>query len=278
MPHPLLLEIASGLCIRQCFDCGEKLELQPLHCLAMMAYYLTTEGGREDEDLFGMLACALCLKSCGFDPGAKADVSVPALLDLDALVECSHEEFTAAGLAERILAAPEVDFCSTKLQTGWSVLSGVLRCCENAHVERIFNDGSDSEDESAEHEFMGSTEPDGWLRDTHRHYECEPEFCFLGRRDLATPWASAQAELLSCRRLEDDSGWVSEYFPLKILQKQLERSNDLMVGYSQKNLLRAYCACHSFSRSPLTLLSEALNPDLANHDVWGRATYGALFE
>jgi hypothetical protein len=42
--------------------------------------------------------------------------------------------------------------------------------------------------------------------------------------------------------------------------------------------LKAHCACHSFGHYPLTVLSEAMDPDLANLDLWGRATYGNMIE
>jgi hypothetical protein len=68
MQDPKLLKVPSGLYIRRCFsiDCGKKLQLSPLHSLVMTAYHLATHG-REGEDLFGILACALCLISKGFE-------------------------------------------------------------------------------------------------------------------------------------------------------------------------------------------------------------------
>ena len=102
MPIRLLLDTPSGLYTRQCFssDCGKKLQLSPLHSLVMTAYHLATQG-RDGEDLFGILACALSLVVHGFNPSAKADISVAALLSLDSFVECDHVELTAAELAAR---------------------------------------------------------------------------------------------------------------------------------------------------------------------------------
>lgn len=161
MPNPLLLDTPSGLYIRRCFDpeCGKKLQLRPLHSLVVTAYHLATQG-MDDEDLFGILACALCLVSCGFDPTIKADISVAALLASDRNVECDHEELSPAKLAEKIQNVPATQTWNAKLRTGWDVLVGVLGRCEAAH-----NDAS----EWSEGDIKGSTEPDGTLLYTHAH-------------------------------------------------------------------------------------------------------------
>jgi hypothetical protein len=140
MPSRPLLETPSGLYIRRCFDhdCSKKLQLQPLHSLVMTAYHLATQG-RDSEDLFGVLACALCFIFHGFDPSVRTDISVAALLSPHSVVECDHEEFTAAGLAEKILAVPALKAWNAKLRTGWAVLTGVLHRCEAAHVEHVGN-------------------------------------------------------------------------------------------------------------------------------------------
>lgn len=63
---------------------------------------------------------------------------------------------------------------------------------------------------------------------------------------------------------------------METLQEQLERDEDPMVGYAEYNLLKAHCACHSFGRYPVMMLSEAMDPSLSNLDLWGRATYGEM--
>jgi hypothetical protein len=288
MPRRLLVETPSGLYVRRCFgvDCGKKLQLQPLHSLVITAYHLATQG-REGEDLFGVLACALCLVFHGFNPSTTADISVAALLSYDSIVECDHEELTAAGLAEAILAVPAIQTWNTKLRTGWAVLTGVLRRCETAHVEQIgkkfsipeWNDYSHSMGSSEPDDdncFMGSTEPDHHLQDVHTYFETYP--CLTENKHLGTLWSSVQAELLSYRRLDEESGWTSQYFSMETLQQQVEKDEDLMVGYAEHNLLKAHCACHSFGCRPIAVLSDAIEPDLANLDVWGRATYGHLLD
>jgi hypothetical protein len=276
MPHRLLLETPSGLYIRRCFgtDCGKKLQLQPLHSLVMTAYHLATQG-KNGEDLFGILACALCLIFHGLDPSVRADVSVAALLSLDSIVECDHEELTAAGLAEEIQSVSAFDTWNTELRTGWTALAGVLRRCETAHVEQVGNNYNDSESSDDDAHFMGSTEPDEILRDQH-YFQDDIPLCFYGRKDLGTLWCSVQAEYLSYRRLNDGLAWTSRYFSMETLREQLEQDEDLVVGYAEYSLLKAHCACHSFGCFPMTVLDDAIDPNLANLDVWGRATYEVI--
>jgi hypothetical protein len=294
MPRPLLLQTPSGLYVRRCFspDCGKKLQLQPLHSLVMTAYHLATQG-RDGEDLFGIIACALCLISHNFNPSIKADVSVAALLSIDSFVECDHVELTAAELAEEIMALPAFGIWNTKIKTGWAVLTGILRRCEAAHVAwaRKENLNPESHDciakphgenefmgptEHGEDDFMGSTEPHDMLQEMH--FEDLHSTCFTGEKNIGTLWSSVQAEFLSYRRLNDGLGWMSQYFSMESLREKLEKGEHLVVGYTEHNLLKAHCACHSFGCYPLALLSDAIDPNLANLDVWERATYGILLE
>lgn len=277
MPNPLLLETLSGLYIRRCFDpdCGKKLQLQPLHSLVMTAYQLAVKG-MEDEDLFGILACALCLIAQGFDPSAKVEVSVTALLSIPSLIECDHEELTAAGLAEGITAMSALDNCTAQVKAGWTVMTGVLRRCEAAHLSGEGDENDDSE-QSDTHIFMGCTEAEEELKEVH--YNCsKSSLCFDQQKQLGALWSSVQAEVLSYRRLEVGAPWISPNFSMQILQAQLEAGKDLMVGYVEYNMLKAHCACHSFGTFNLPLLNDAVDPDSANLDIWGRATYGECVE
>ncbi|CAN9327724.1 unnamed protein product [Alternaria alternata] len=222
-----------------------------------------------------------------------ADVSVAALLSIDSFVECDHVELTAAELAEEIMALPAFGIWNTKIKTGWAVLTGILRRCEAAHVAwaRKENLNPESHDciakphgenefmgptEHGEDDFMGSTEPHDMLQEMH--FEDLHSTCFTGEKNIGTLWSSVQAEFLSYRRLNDGLGWMSQYFSMESLREKLEKGEHLVVGYTEHNLLKAHCACHSFGCYPLALLSDAIDPNLANLDVWERATYGILLE
>jgi hypothetical protein len=278
MPNRLLLSTPSGLFIRRCFDCGRKMQLQPLHSLVMTAYHLATQGDNE-EDLFGILACALCMISRGFNPCATAEISVTALQDIDALLECEHEELTAAGLAERLSSSGAVSSWTANLQSGWAVLAGVLRRCETAHTEQNTDRSvtEDMDDETTA--FYGSIKPSTVLLSVHRRENPLQEgSCFHAQRDLGTLWASVQAELLSYRRLEVGHDWTSDRFSMDVLHEQLTEGKSLEVGYAKNDLLYPHCACHSFGEYTLAVLSQVMDPQLANLDIWGRASYGALIE
>ncbi|KAH8623835.1 hypothetical protein IG631_21540 [Alternaria alternata] len=284
MPEPLLLQTPSGLYVRRCFgtDCGKKLQLQPLHSLVMTAYHLATQG-RDGEDLFGILACVLCLISHGLNPSVTANISVAALLSSDSFVECDHVELTATELAEEILALPVFGTWDTKIKTGWVVLTGILRRCEVAHLAWIRKEdhnlklSGDSNsvrfaEPDGENRIIGSTEPDELLEEMH-YQDCYSP-CFTGEKNVGTLWSSVKAELLSYRRLNNGLGWTSQYFSMETLREQLEKDENIVMGYAEHNLLKPHCACHSFGRYGLTLLSDAVDPHLANLDVWERATYG----
>jgi hypothetical protein len=268
-----LLQAPSGLYVRRCFstDCGKKLQLGPLHSLVMTAYHLATQG-RDGEDLFGILACALCLIFQGLDPSIRADISVTALLSLDSFLECDHMELTAAELPEEVLAIPAFRAWNAKIKTGWIVLAGVLRRCEAADVEQV-REEDNNPGSRPDVQFMGSTEPDENLRSAHRYVERYPR-CFVRQKDLGTLWCSVQAELLSYRRVNERFGWTSKYFSMETLQEQLENDQCLVVGYAEHNLLKAHCACHSFGWWPLTALSEAIDPNVSNMDIPERAKHG----
>lgn len=278
MPTRLILETPSGLYLRRCFDpeCGKKLQLSSLHALVMTAYQLAIKG-RDGEDLFGVLACALCLISGGFDPSEKSEVSVTALLSLPPLVECDHEELTAADLAEHIMVLTAFQDWDTIIKSGWVVLTGVLRYCEVAHNQKQGNEDQSDEGHAAERPdaniFMGCTDPGELLCDVHDDDE-DPTPSFSIRKCLGMLWSSVQAEMLSYRRLGHGAPWISPNFSMATLQEQLEKGEELTVGYVSHNLLKAHCACHSFGTYMPPILDETVDPDLANLDVWNRATYG----
>ncbi|KAF2266840.1 hypothetical protein CC78DRAFT_594620 [Lojkania enalia] len=253
-----LMGTASGLYVRRCFDCGMKLQLQPLHSLVMTAYHLASSGC-QDEDLSGMLACLLCLISCGLDPRETASVSVIAFVQTDAPeIRCDHEDLTPAKLAEKISTYPTVSSWSAKARSGWVVFCGVLRLCEDI----------DSELEG---------EWDDVSMENGQDCDINSLVCyFRARRDLATLWASVQAELLTYRRLDDGMDWVSQNFSMEELRSQLDRGESLSVGYVKQDLLQPHRICGNFNCFSLATQPDATTPDIANLDIWERATYGVL--
>jgi len=270
LPGPLMLHTASGLYVRRCFDCGEKLQLQPLHSLVMTAYLLANLGC-QNEDLFGMLAILLCLVSGGVNPCQTANVSVTAFMQPDAMeTVCDHIELTAAGLAEKILEYPAVNLWNSKARCGWEVLCGVLRLCEDNQMD------SDDEDEDEDFfwnrlganysgEFIGNEKPSDFEVDTHMNFHLESRSrcsSFRRRKDLASLWASVQAELLTYRHLHDDANWLSPRFSMQQLRDQLDRGESLAVGYVEQDLLKTHCICGRFEDHPLALVDDVTDPTL----------------
>lgn len=280
MPTSLLLETSSGLFVRRCFHCGLKLELRTLHTLIMVQYLLATEGC-EDEDLFGILACALCMISHGVNPCATADISVEALLDPDVGIGCDdHQKLSAAGFADKISVIPAISSRSQALQSGWTVLARVLHRCEDAHIQQLDNDcmdGSVSDEVDYVSPFSGSSVPTFLQFEMHDNdYFPIKAPWYQTYMDLGTLWASVQAELLSYRRPDNNHGWIFEKFSMDDIKEQLICGNRLEVGYTKKGLLRAHCACHGFCGNPLVTVSEVVDPNIANIDSWGRAAYGEI--
>ncbi|CAN9176974.1 unnamed protein product [Alternaria alternata] len=221
----------------------------------------------------------------GLDPSVKTDISVTALLSLDSFVECDHVELTAAELAEEIMVMPASGIWNTKITTGWTVLVGVLHRCEAAHIEQVNKRNSyptSFQDRNPvplvisyeDNPFMGFTEPSQDLKSVHYSGKGYSP-CFAEQKQLGALWSSIQAELLSYRRLNDGHGWTSRYFSMETLREQLGGGEDLAAGYTEHNLLKAHCACHSFGRYWPAMLSDAVDPNLANlNEVPERAAYG----
>ncbi|KAI8935572.1 hypothetical protein NX059_008141 [Plenodomus lindquistii] len=266
----LFRNTASGLDVHQCFGCGMKLVLQPLHSLVMTAYHLADKGC-QGEDLCGMLACLLCLITCGLDPRKSTNISVHMLLGIDVMFAgCSHEQLTPAGLATTISTSPTVGSWPPEARKGWAVFCGVLRRCEEADIDMA---GFLALDNYSQH-FIGPND-DGDVRGIHHEiHDCATPFGT--NHDLATLWASARTELLTYRRLRDGDAWASPCFPMEQLYWQLQLGAQLSVEFTDSGLLQQHCICGMFGGYPLTTVAKAVDPELANLDVWERAKYGVL--
>ncbi|PVH95956.1 hypothetical protein DM02DRAFT_689112 [Periconia macrospinosa] len=284
LPRRILLGTASGLFMRHCFHCGTKLQLQPLHTLLMTSYHLLINGC-PDEDLFGMLACLLCFLSAGIDPRSTADISLSALTQTnDMEVMCDHERLTPGELAIKISKLPVVESWSGKGKIGWAVLCGVLNRCEDT-LDRPMSEDEDEDEDEDEQEYWDRIRPHHMVEPEHLnddlydvHLEAHSVQCiFKAHRDLATLWASVQAELLTYRRLDHNMSWVSQYFSMEDLHSQLERCEPISTKYGKPGLLQTHCICGKFVSSTIPVLSEVTDPDIANLDIWERATYGVLY-
>ena len=150
---------------------------------------------------------------------------------------------------------------------------GVLRLCQDNPPLNLVDNSLDEVHYSQD--FIGTSDPDHSFKELHNEIHGSKDN-FRARKDLATLWASVQAELLAYRRLTDDQDWISQNFSMKQLQNQLESGQPLAVNYVQQGLLKTHCICGSFDGYPLATLSDATDHDIANLDVWERANYGVL--
>ncbi|OCK75361.1 hypothetical protein K432DRAFT_429471 [Lepidopterella palustris CBS 459.81] len=284
---PLRLGTESGLYIKHCLQpqCGLKLQPQPLHTLVLTAFHLACSGC-EDEDLFGMLACLLCLISCGADATRKANISIAALFRGDENIEhCTHGELTPAELAEQLLTLSSLTAnWSKKIRVGWRVFCNILRqCLEQA--EETFGD-SDMEIERDEEELHDIDDdiivnPEGpapkYLYEDHDTQHTRP---FRRNRNLAALWAAVQTEFLTYRRLKEGDAWISEYFNMESLLESLDNGGYLSIRLVEEHLMNTFCVCGVFdSYHPhRPTVKDVTHQYIANLDVWDRATYIAIRE
>jgi hypothetical protein len=274
---------SSGLYLRQCFNCGTKLQLLPLHTLVLTAYYLACNGC-QDEDMFGMVACLLCMISFHYDPRKTANISVAALFqDMELDHQCDHEELSPAAFCDRLTDTLQVGSLPSKAQLGWEVFCALLHLCE-AYFDQCTNVACQSQKKGTEqwdnkfqhtHHFIGKEPPDETISMSHLDRDEGPE-PFGDKKDIATLWAAIQAEISTYRRIQERDEWLSRYFSMEELRKQLRRGEIITTNYVKEELLRTHCVCGQFSTYGTVIvptLSDTTTRYIANLDVWQRATY-----
>jgi hypothetical protein len=102
-----------------------KLQLLPLHSLVLTTVHLA-RSGCPGENLFGMLACLVCLLANGANPTSKAHISLDALMNRDSATECSHEDLDPFQLAERVPDSLMGGWTEEAI-LGWQVFCSMLR-------------------------------------------------------------------------------------------------------------------------------------------------------
>lgn len=286
----------SGLFVRHCSSCGLKMELFPLHTLVLVGLHLS-QSGCKNENLFGILACLLCMLSNGANPLMKAAISLQALLSDDAGSECNHEELDPAEFAERLFISL-TSIGSDELRTGWQVVCQVLKRSRsrlNAQFSRRHSNLDDGEyyDESD----SGSESGDGAMsidsedsKDSSQDEMCvegvkESPGCFrcLDGGDhffprskvLASLWASTQTELLTYRRLQEGDGWISHNFDMNALNESLARGNKLNIALVRKEMMKPYCWGGEFTEATpaCPVVDDAASYYFSNLEDWNRTTF-----
>ena len=244
-----ILDIPSGLFSKLCVSCGLKMQLLPLHTLVLTAFTLA-QFGKQDEDLFGMLALLLCVVASGADPLSTADISISALFpsaDVDGLgtSDCSHEKLRPVELANSI-PTHFIDNWSPKTRTGWKIFCLILQRCE-----KICHD-------------------------------CDPEECicddpyFWGKdRFLGLLYGAVCTELLTYRRLQEGEPWVSANFDMETLLRDLTTGDEISIGLVKNEMMQPVCSCGRFGDQDgsLPIGQEAMRYYFSNLEDWSRTTF-----
>lgn len=245
----------SGIFTRLCTSCGLKLTMSHLHALVIVAFHLTVSGF-ENEDLFGVLACALQMLDRGADPRIKCAISLQ-LLDInqsESMDTCTHEGLTPAELAQR-LGFYKISSWPKSLATGWEILCWVLRRNQETWLPY------------EEHEFIAAN-----CGYRPGRSDCYGYGCFREDATLGTLWASVQTELLTYRRVNVGDPWLSDNFDMERLLWGLKET--VSIGLVEKGLMKIHCRCGDFpSRRSQVCMDDVSATYFSNMDIWARATY-----
>ena len=274
------------------------MELLPIHALLLVGLHLSRSGCK-NENLFGILACLLCLLSYGANPLSKASVSLQALLSDGGVSECNHEELDPTQFAEELsISLPSMG--SNELRIGWQVLIQVLKRSQSewdaGPSERRsaskYGDNYDDSDQSSESgedamsidcevsmipsddEMSADEEESG---ESHRCIRCslDRDHFFGGSKVLASLWASIQTELLTYRRLQEGDGWISQNFDMNALNESLMRGNKVDIALVQKEMMKPYCWGGEFlSATPACpIVDDAAAYYFSNLEDWNRTNF-----
>ena len=288
----------SGLFVRHCLSCGLKMELLPLHTLVLVGLHIS-QSGCKDENLFGILACLLCMLSNGANPLMKAAISLQALLIDDAGSECNHEELDPAEFAERLLSSwPSMG--TDELKIGWQLVCQVLQRSQsewNADPSRrqsVRKDGDYDDDsdlpnvsdedamsidsEASEHpsrDEMSADEEQGGEKHCCVRCQCDRDHFFGTSKVLASLWASVQTELLTYRRLQEGDRWISQNFDMNALNESLKRGDDVDIALVRKEMMKPYCWGGEFPGAYVAcpVLEDAAAYYFSNLEEWNRSAF-----
>ena len=282
----------SGLFTGRCSHCGLKLQLRPLHALVMVGFHLSVSGCK-DENLFGILACLLCLLSYGADPRLKADISLQSLRGEQDSDRCSHEEIDPAELIENHVANFIPTWCE-EIATSWNVIIYVLRQSQAEWNGELSPNAGSTANEANDLIDYSDDEPDSVEEiesDTEKSTDISlPTYCscwygrierpkkinyFGRRRSLATLWAAIKTELLTYRRLTENDAWLSRYFDLFSLNQGLIRGNKVTIPLVEEAMMKPFCECGNFFEKVLgcTVTDEVCVFYFSNMEDWNRTTF-----
>lgn len=237
----------SGIFLRRCSHCGLKLQLLPLHTLVLVGLHLS-HSGCKGENLFGILACLLCLLSHGANPLLKAHISSQTLFENDQGSACGHEELDPAELIEKLSTRLELRW-SKELSTGWQVIHYALK--QSQAEWKLNHLPAYRPDHDALHNFFGAN------------------------KVLAPLWAAVQTELLTYRRLKEGGEWISQNFNMRSLNEGLIGKGKVDIALVQKEMMKPFDDCGGFMQGvPVCpVVDDAVAYYFSNLDDWNRTTF-----
>lgn len=285
------VELMSGLYMKRCFFCGEKLQLTPFHALVITAFFLGQYRTR-DEDLFGMVCCLLSLmaveryvESGPPNLSLAIAVSIPLLLDTSDEVACSHEEMSPEQLATK-LSAFQVGW-SPEAERGWEMIINILQEGEDPRKlnlregiapllsDEVKNRGSFNPT-SLEWEDLEELYFDDIDLGYSRRCQHSEEYRVFGLNNiLGHIWAAVQTELLTYRRQDQDKSWYSAYFDLDSVSRSLQHHVPASMPLMHDKMMKSYCACGRFNRESFHLppnRDDIAQYYFSNLEDWSRTT------
>jgi hypothetical protein len=248
--------------------------------LVLTAFALARQGAA-DEDLFGILACALCILWNGADASATVQVSLGALWHAEQVDQCSHEELSALALAERLETLFQ-DTWNKEIQTGWKILCFVLRF---SHKEWTFDEnamevdsdaGDDSEDDSGDDSGDDSEDLSPDFKFGDRCCDQGKGACYFVRnKQLGVIHAAIQTELVTYRRLAEGDLWTSTNFNMEELLWSLQHGEEPRIGLVEKKMMKEFCRCGAFLNDWKSCVraDQACASYFMNMDIWSRASF-----
>ncbi|KAH8779124.1 hypothetical protein F5882DRAFT_297741 [Hyaloscypha sp. PMI_1271] len=288
------INTSSGLFLKRCHkeECGLKLQLKPLHTLVVTTVYLA-QLGSDGENLFGMIACLLCLLGKGANPLLKANVSLNALLNNDDSPKCSHFELDPLELTQKVPQKLISEWPQERI-TGWRTFCAILKLSQNEwnppprpEPPAMAPNGNNEEDEDRDEDMDEDYDNDSGEENCIPAYCCDHDTTpyqqnFFGKnKSLATLWAAVQTELLTYRRIAEGDPWISANFDMQSVFESLEKGKELSIRLVSEGMMKPFCSCGIFcnSEDPACLrVEEACASYFSNLEDWSRTTYLHAFE
>lgn len=252
------IQCPSGLFVKSCGNCGDRLVPLPLHTLVLTTFYLA-QNSCEGETLFGALACLVCLLVNGADPHEEADMSIEALLGADNGERCTHEDLDPLELAKCVPLQITMHW-SKEVQLGWDVFLNVLQLSQlSAWTE-----------EELDEDLAAS-------RDCY-HYN---EAANVPLRPIGVLWAIIQTELLTYRRLDEGAPWVSENCSMESIMEYLRGGLDIAtLPLIDRQMMKQHCKCGRFFAEvdedyyeDLPTTKETCAVFFSNLEDWNRSSF-----